>query len=241
MGGGELVAEEDKLLEHDNGTKVVLLGVSGVVSPGASAAVPSELLSGHTAPSVPLPDLNGQRFPLCSPSKQRTKLVSKLHSFPAFRFLKPLLYDARQCVSLPPDLPGLPEVRKPPCFYPSQTLIIRSSATWERVVRAQDGWMIETPFIWSLWLEVLPSEFLALSWNYLKANGTDLYKLFTTGAQPLLRKLGCRSKDCFDVCLAYLFNLASDSAKCTSFLVICRVPFIPLSLVLASDLSTFCI
>ncbi|CAM4723665.1 unnamed protein product [Leuciscus chuanchicus] len=109
--GGELVAEEDKLLENDNGTKVVLLGVSGVVSPGASAAVIRALMVGrHTAPSVPLPDLNGQRFPLCSPSKQRTKLVSKLHSFPAFRFLKPLLYDARQCVSLPPDLPGLPEV-----------------------------------------------------------------------------------------------------------------------------------
>lgn len=43
----KLVAEEDKLLEDDNGTKVVLLGVSGVVSPGASALVPSELLSGH--------------------------------------------------------------------------------------------------------------------------------------------------------------------------------------------------
>ncbi|KAK2870332.1 hypothetical protein Q8A67_024724 [Cirrhinus molitorella] len=46
-GKKKLVAEEDKLLEDDNGTKVVLLGVSGVVSPGASAPVPSELLSGH--------------------------------------------------------------------------------------------------------------------------------------------------------------------------------------------------
>lgn len=45
--GKKLVVEEDKLLEDDNSTKVVLLGVSGVVSPGASALVPSELLSGH--------------------------------------------------------------------------------------------------------------------------------------------------------------------------------------------------
>ncbi len=87
----------------------------------------------HTAPSVPLDDLNEQRFPLCSPSKQRTKLVSKLHSFPAFRFLKPLLYDAWQCVWLLLDLPGLPEVCKPPCFNPSTTLVILSLTTWERV------------------------------------------------------------------------------------------------------------
>lgn len=46
-GEQKLVVEEDKLLEDDICTKVVLLGVSGVVSPGASALVPSELLSGH--------------------------------------------------------------------------------------------------------------------------------------------------------------------------------------------------
>lgn len=54
-------------------------------------------------------------------------------------------------------------------------------------------------------------------WYYLKANCTDLYKLFTTTAKPFLWKLGCRSKDWFDLYLAYLFNLASDSEKCTSF------------------------
>lgn len=69
----------------------------------------------------------------------------------------------------------------------------------------------------------------------------DLYKLFTTTAKPFLWKLGCRSKDCFDLYLAYLFNLASDSEKCTSFSVICRAPFIRLFLLLAVDLSTFCI
>lgn len=69
----------------------------------------------------------------------------------------------------------------------------------------------------------------------------DLYKLFTTTAKPFLWKLGCRSKDCFDLYLAYLFNLASDSEKCTSFSVICRAPFIRLFLLLALDLSTFCI
>lgn len=84
-------------------------------------------------------------------------------------------------------------------------------------------------------------ESLALLIYYLKANGTDLYKLFTTRAKPFLWKLGYRSKDCFDLDLAYLFNLASDSEKCTSFLVICRASFILLSLVLALDLSTFCI
>lgn len=69
----------------------------------------------------------------------------------------------------------------------------------------------------------------------------DLYKLFTTTAKLFLWKLGCRSKDCFDLYLAYLFNLASDSEKCTSFPVICRAPFIRLFLLLALDLSTFCI
>lgn len=69
----------------------------------------------------------------------------------------------------------------------------------------------------------------------------DLYKLFTTTAKLFLWKLGCRSKDCFDLYLAYLFNLASDSEKCTSFSVICRAPFIRLFLLLALDLSTFCI
>lgn len=69
----------------------------------------------------------------------------------------------------------------------------------------------------------------------------DLYKLFTTTAKPFLWKLGCRSKDCFDLYLAYLFNLASDSEKSMSFPVICRAPFIRLFLLLAADLSTFCI
>lgn len=53
--GKKLVAEEDKLLEDVNGTKVVLLGVSGVVSPGASAPVPSELLSRTRLPLFPWP------------------------------------------------------------------------------------------------------------------------------------------------------------------------------------------
>lgn len=92
-------------------------------------------------------------------------------------------------------------------------------------------------FLTTRYLPVNPWHF----WYYLKANGIDLYKLFTTTAKPFLWKLGCRSKDCFDLYLAYLFNLASDSEKCTSFSVICRAPFIRLFLLLALDLSTFCI
>lgn len=79
-------------------TKVVLLPVS-VVSAGPSPCGPHRALCKpdgkltaaqdmalfvHSPPSlkrVMLSVLNGQRFSLCARSKQRTKLVSKLHSF----------------------------------------------------------------------------------------------------------------------------------------------------------------
>lgn len=79
-------------------TKVVLLPVS-VVSAGPSPCGPHRALSKpdgkltaaqdmasfvHGPPSlkrVMLSVLNGQRFSLCARSKQRAKLVSKLHSF----------------------------------------------------------------------------------------------------------------------------------------------------------------
>lgn len=136
------------------------------------------------------------------------------------------------------------------CFWISLVSYMSKRVKWSYGVKTLAHKNHSVPWSWNIYLllsdlfpnqKVFACESLALLILPEGKRYIDLYKLFTTTAKLFLWKLGCRSKDCFDLYLAYLFNLASDSEKCTSFSVICRAPFIRLFLLLALDLSTFCI